>query len=366
MNTLTEKEKLEERESFLHSKNFGKHTFTTLLMFKVNSLGMLDNVILLGLVIDKLDDTKIFPHTFSKKRLVQSKQYLVLDGVVKLLTIIEGLFVLIHSLNEGYETVSKNMVRYPQNLVWKVIENISSKNYSIKKILALPSIDDLDISKDAKNNLNQIYQETSTLVYDVLMKLADFYSKFNIPYNKSKHGLSLEPTGFPANETNIDLEHSSLSALDHRENDKKMPSGYFVATVEDSSDSLWFNVESRILFNKKLISDINSIIGDLKIICNDIVENHLTYANNCGVGYLPVKQNEDKKYSISFLLPKSKINDYNELGEYLNKTILPNMVVSDFALHMNRSYTKEPIVKSLLENPITNIFLKPKNEVGIS
>ena len=360
---LTEKEKLEQRDHFCKSEKFGIDTFWTLFMFKHNSLGMLTTVGFLGDLVQKIDDKAIFPSNLNNELIVQIKQYVIVDAISKLLVITEGLLVLCHSLSIGYNSVSQNMLNYNVKQVWNIIQKIKTNEFSWAKILAFLPVEQFDnLDEKEKAELKMIYSDTIEAISQTFLELISFYEKYNIVYNKSKHGLSLEPGGFLESERTKDLFHSSLSALDHRKNEDKMPSGYYVSKIDKNTDTVWFNVESRINFNQKLFSEIASNIHNLEILCSYIVDNHLTFANNCGESYLPV-HNEKGQFSVDFLTRKPRDETKEKILENLNKKILPNMVTSDIEFSMKRTYTKEPLSSDVKENPVTNVFMKDSDEI---
>jgi len=356
---LTEKEKLAQRDSFIVS-SFGIDTFHTLFMFKQNSLGTLSTIGFIGQLIEKIADKNIFPTNLSEEQIIQIKQYLILDIISKLLTIIEGLLVLVHSLSVDYTTTTKNMIKYPLNLQWMVIKNLLQNKYDLEKVFALPSITELPLTTEEKTDLKCIYQKNSSNIREALLMLGKFYEKCNIIYNKSKHGLSLSPLSFISPISKKEFENSSLSAFDHKNNESDMPKDHYISTLDNNSDSIWFNVESRVNFNKKLFSEIGTVINHLEILCTTVVDNHLTFANNCGQNYLPVHETSSGKYSISFLINNASGNEI-KLLETLNKKILENMLVNPFEYHMTRNYTKKPLSDAVINDSIINIFINTSN-----
>lgn len=360
---LTESEKLAQRDTFVKS-TFGLGTFHTLFMFKQNSLGILSTVGFIGNLIEKINDKNTFPTKLNDEQLIQIKQYLVVDIISKLLTIIEGLLVLIHSLSIDYDTTTKNMIKYPQGLVWDIIHDLNQDKYDFEKIMALPPVDDLPLTNEEKNGVKNFYQKSNSCVKESLKVLGEFYQKYNIVYNKSKHGLSLSPLGFLENQKDRTFANSSLSAFDHKNNEDLMPKNYHVVTPDDNSDAVWFNVESRLNFNKKLFGEIGDAINNLEALCSTVVDNHLTYANNCGQNYLPVHTTTPGKYSISFLNTTSMTEKEIKLLEILNQKVLKDMLVNPIEYNMRRTYTKKSLIEVLTNDPVINIFLRLTDETN--
>lgn len=355
---LSEKEKLAQRDEYVNSV-FGKDTFHTLFTFRHNSLGFLSTVGFIGNLIEKIDDKKIFPTKLSDSELIEIKQYLTIEVISKIIVIIEGLFVLTHSLSIDYKTTTNNMINYSNKLIWQIIDNFKQKKYDYEKIFALPLMDELPLTNDEKISLMEIYKKSSEGIHEIFEEFVKFYEKYNILYNKNKHGFTLVPGAFLKN-SEVKFENSSLSAFDHKDKEEHMPPMFHPVTIQKDSDITWFNVESRINFNKKTFGEIGMMINQLEIICATIVDNHLNLANNCGQNYLPVHENEPGKYSISFLTKGSWNENEIKLFEVLNQKILKDMTVNPVTYNMKRSYTKKELIDVLDTDSIINIFLRTK------
>lgn len=353
---LTEKEKLEQRDEYIKSV-FGIDTFHTLFTFKHNSLGFLSTTGFIGNLIEKIDDENMFPTSLSNMELIEIKQHLTIEVISKIIVIIEGLFVLSHSLSIDYKTTTNNMINYSNKLIWEIIGNIKEGKYNYEKIFALPTIEDLPITKDEKTDLMKIYQNSCKGLQEIFEEFVKFYEKFNIIYNKNKHGFTLVPGGF-VKDSEIKFENSSLSAFDHKNKEEHMPPKSESVTVQKDSDITWFNVESRINFNKKTFEEIGTMINQLEIICSTVVDSHLNLANNCGQNYLPVHENEPGKYTISFLTKNPWNENEIKLLEILNSKILKDMTVNPIEYNMKRNYTKKELVDKINSDSVINIFLR--------
>jgi len=188
---LSEKEKLEQRNDFVKSEKFGLDTLSTLFIFRQNSIDTLNTIGFMGDFIQKMDDRKIFPSNLSESQIIHIKQHLTLDVISKLLVIMEGLFVLMHSLDEGYSQVSKNMLNYPPPSIWTIIKNIKSDSYSWESVLSFLPSEKFDLSLQEIADLQGMYDHSINVVKNFMLKIVSFYEQFNIVYNKSKHWLSL-------------------------------------------------------------------------------------------------------------------------------------------------------------------------------
>jgi hypothetical protein len=294
------------------------------------------------------------------QQIIGIKQYLIMDGISRILSIIEGLLILLHSLSEGYSSVTTNMISYKTSLVGKVRDNILSRTYNMKKILAFLPVDELPLSKEEKNTLIAYYEESEKTAYEILDALIEFREKYSIIYNKSKHGMTISAGGHLGNSPK-DFRHSSLIAYDHKNKEEEMPRGYYRSVITEPSDQYWFNVQSHLNFNTKLFSDMSNVIGLLQHLSNYIVDNHLNYANNCGETYLPYEKLEEGKYSIKFLISPN-FNEKQDIVDSITKKIISNMIISDYFFEMNSNFTEQKLVNAVIENSITNIFITGKEK----
>jgi len=351
---LTEAEKLSKRDDFIKSDQFGSSTYLILMTFRHNTLGILSTIGIYGKLIEKLSDKSCIDHTMKDNETVAVKQYIMLNILSWLISIIEGLFVLIHSLSENYTSVNQNMTHYRTDLVWSIIKNIKARKYNFEKILALPSVKNLNLDISEQELLQTVYDGTQRTIYEILDSLVDFYEKYNIVYNKSKHGLMFFPGGFMP-DTEKKFETSSLSAYDRRQ-EKDMPSNYFKARPSEDYQK-WFNVETHVNFNSKLFSQIGTLIENLKELSRYVTEANLNFANNCGQGYLPHYRPEEGKVMLLFFPDKEITEKEKSTLDSIQAKIIPNMVVSDYAIHIRHNFTKEELQKSVKESPITNIFM---------
>jgi hypothetical protein len=80
------------------------------------------------------------------------------------------------------------MTYYDQRLPRQIVEKIRLKNYNFQKILGLPNISDLPLSRDERKVLARIFQETTHVYLQKISNTAEFYDRYRIIYGKWKHG----------------------------------------------------------------------------------------------------------------------------------------------------------------------------------
>jgi hypothetical protein len=137
------------------------------------------------------------------------------------------------------------------------------------------------------------------MIRETLNRLADFYDKLRIIYTKSKHRLTIQSglTCQSENETD-QLKKSIMVCMDRRERGR-MPKSYIDSKPLDEYSG-FFNSVGVLSFNQQLFDEIDSIYIDLGSVIHYVCENHLTYAKNCGEGYLPYDVSQDGRIGIRY------------------------------------------------------------------
>ena len=87
--------------------------------------------------------------------------------------------------------------------------------------------------------------------------------------------------------------------------------------------------------------------------------NHAAYGSNCGKGYLPYSQKENK---ISLLISrKPETENEEKIFKSIADKNLPNMYLpSRIESIFNTRFTNPQIVQSLINNTITNILISER------
>lgn len=143
----------------------------------------------------------------------------------------------------------------------------------------------------------------------------------------------------------------------HRTEKSDMPKDHFQAFTSDPLIDQWYNVQSTLKINQKLEHEILKVTDDLSEVIAYTVNNHLTYAKNCGEGYLPIMGlNED---TFSFWFPQTNFTQEEDqiLGSIRDK-IGPNINIVRTNLIIARIVNDADITKSIHEDTVTNVWMK--------
>ena len=354
---LTKKEKELQFKSFIDSNSFGMDTYITLSLCLVNVNFGVQTVDLYWSLINKINTVKTFDYP---KHELHVKQHVALDMIVKIEIMVETLFVMIDALSKGYPHVSKQITRYDSKLPKQIIAKIHSKKYDLYKIIQLPKIQTLNLSSEESKFLQTVFDSTIDLVWSKLIKFANFYDKYYLVYLKTKHGLSIQTGAHFGNAKELDFDNSYLKALDHRQKNNMPKNSFTVKQI--STINSWYDAVSMVKFNSKFKSELFSVASDIFQVMEFIVQSNLTYARNCGQGYLPIERISEKEFSLFILSDKTYSKSESEYMKKIAEKIMVSMNTDDLSISMVEQFEKK-VQKSFKEDSVTTMHVDDKYRV---
>ncbi len=334
-------------------ESFGKHTYDTLLMFNYNA-NNIKRMIELYWNILNLDDILKNNNEISDKGLLDLKHMILLDSITRIQSLIETLLVLLDSLESGYSQVAKNVAFYPSQKPRQIIENFRKKKYNskLRLILGLPDIGKLNLEHSERRILIEVWEKTIDEMKRMILNLANFYDLFRLIYGKWKHGLTIQSGG---DNLSVKFDNSIILVHDNK-SFSDMPIGSLKANDKNNFSLDWFNAQSIINVNDKLFKFLKDVLIDLIDVINFITNNHIIYAHNCGMTYIPYLERNKEEYSPWLYIPEN-------LSEDEKKTlsiILSKLFDQTYVIKPNLSFIKtyNSLIKESIEsNPITNIWI---------
>lgn len=351
--TLSPQEKKDKSYSFVNSEKFGMATYATLHLFKTNINYALETTKFYWKVIDDID--QYVKADTPKQMRIRSQQHIALDIIIRVQTLIESTLVLVEALSQGYDKVPNLVTKYPPNLLHDITKKISERSYDMKKILAFADIDSFPLNDKEKQHLEKLYEETIEYVWIVLNDFVNFYDKFSIIYNKAKHGLPIQSGGSIDNDVDFEFNQSYLTALDKKQKEHMPKDSFF--RPPDTNSLGWFNVRSIIKFNQKFRDELTTIVNNLRKFSLYIVDNHQTYAINCGEVYLPNTMNySPNDIEMKFFTKGTHTNEELELEKSITDKVLSRMNLAHTTLDIVGGFIGEDLVKSFKEDSVTNVW----------
>ena len=186
-------EKKERSRQFIASSEFTVATHTVLALFNRNAQNLLNAVTLEGILLDRIEkgeiDTGLAPDV-----LAETKSFVLLDGLAKIMMLTEGFFALCEALSnpkKGYKSLPETMARYDMREINDFIRRFKGKEIDVWNLFRFPKISELLIEPNEAVFIEKLFRDSCKVLETNIFKLIEFYECNRIPYYKLKHGLSI-------------------------------------------------------------------------------------------------------------------------------------------------------------------------------
>jgi hypothetical protein len=321
--------------------------FTELLLFARNSNALI-NVIRLELILHEKIERGEFPTGLPDEFLSETKQFLYVDALAKIMMLIEGLLALADAISDpakGYLKIADAMASYRDSSILAFIARFRAKQVDLQRLAGLPEVNKLLITASERDAIGQAFKETEKVFAQFLNVVINFYECNSIPYNKFKHGLSLIP-GMKLKNPEQQTVASVLTVLDKR---TKPPSCVAIETKERlvPAELGWFNIMCFV--PSPQIATYESIITPLLAVIPYMTNNHLFFAVNCGEDYFPGELS-DGKFKPRLLLSPDSLYLQEDSDRRLAPVILKiikNMNIPTLQVTFNLNFSQEKIAMIL-------------------
>lgn len=344
---MTIKEKKKNFKKFI-STEYSDATFHYLTIFKSCFLYYLIIIKLNGNLITKLEKGEI-PHDFDDDTFLGIKHMVFLDGLSKLMMLMEGFFVFNYYLHKDLKKLPLKMVTYQPGEAYTFIKEIESKKIKwddMWKIFAYPKLENLNLTAREKATVKQVLKSSSKYVLLNYIDLINFYKNHLIIYNKFKHGFSIIPG---LKEVNSD--DSFTIALDRIEKKRKVRGKFFQSSMLYYG---FYNTFSILPFKQETFKNLSKNLDNLEILIVRMVENHNLRAFNCGIDYIP------ESLLIDADFPEQKYKDFqNIIDEKLSSSINMSRVGIPGINITARKRFKEKMEKMFEENHVATFWTNP-------
>jgi hypothetical protein len=371
--TMTPEQRRAECKNFIGSDKFGWDTWLTLTVFIENVRNVESTMSIYSHLLEKLNKDEVFLAKLTDQQIkvpdqemLRIKQHIVLDMILKAEIVAESSLVFIHELSNGYAGLSKRMARYPLEFAKnQVFRKVREMDFSLLRALGVPSIANMQLEEHEETVLNTLYQQTEDTVWEHLGMLADFYDKFKTVYNKYRHGLILR-TGTARTNNNdnnsnaFNLENSAFEALDYKSPDDLPKDCKIVDKDINNLVPGMFNALSHVSITQKLLDEIFAIVGIAKEIVAYVCRSHKLYALNCGQSYLPIGFKDGKQPYLAFLLPEDALAGHKKVLDSIANKISQEMNHQTDVTVEEFTYKNDSLIQPMLNNTVTNIFVRPK------
>ncbi len=360
---LSREEKLVKRREFIASDSFTEATSTSLLLLNENIQAMIRVIELEGILIRELQDG-IWAEKYhmTERHRWETSHLAYVDAMSKLMMCIESLFIVMYSVRHQYRRLPTYLTRYAMSQV-DVTLNLLSREREVKaalwRILGLPNPKHLGLGRADRKVVWQVLSLSVNAAFTALQKIKDFYVDHLVTYGKFKHGLSMLLGQASDGQSPID---SLIHAFDRTED---RPGGFVMEMGNRFEEGFeWFNTLQLVPYNKAAFEVMSRVMYDVRELVFVITNNHLTWAENCGLDYLPARREGDKAYPLVYggPVPETTQQAYQQIFLRVaeNMTLATRTVTFNFTLKRDPPEPLERLSKGL---PLT-IWVNPKRETG--
>ena len=360
-------EKMEKSRQFIASPDFTVATHTVLSLFNRNAQNLLHAVILEGVLLDKIEKGEI-DTGLSPDILAETKSFVLLDGLAKIMMLIEGFFALCGTLSEpakGHKSLPKTMAYYDMREVNDFTKRFKEQKIDIWRLFRFPEISELLVDPEEAVFIERLFEDSCIALATNVAKLIEFYECNRIPYYKLKHGLSIiagmrvtDPKG-----GNSPLlltwaldrwENKDPPCLCHKAKDSLMP-----------EDLKWFDTISIIPYGPQTFKKHSEIMFLLRTMIEHLTFNHLDWASNCGKDYFPMKWTSETQCHPLIYLPRKLEGADQRLYDQVVLKIRGNMNLArkDYKFDFKISTeVMEKIFNSFEKNQVATIRGQPSGK----
>lgn len=211
---MTPEERRANCEEFINSPAFGRDTWITITAFNENVNNTIVTMHLCNDLLRYLDQGFLPSQFQQQQQMLRIKQHIVLDLILKAQTIVESSLVFLYELSDQYRGLSRRMARYTldhvNNVVLRAIWEKDDLDFRMLRAMGVPSVANMrQLEPNEIALLQELYRQTENNVWVQLQRLADFYDRFKIVYNKYRHGLILRTGGTHNNDNDSSSSSSS-------------------------------------------------------------------------------------------------------------------------------------------------------------
>jgi len=296
---LSRQQKLEKRKEFIRSDDFTEATWTTLILFNQNVQTMIRLIELEGIWINETQaGTWQGKYTMTDEQRLEVVHMAYVDAISKLMMCIEGLFALMYAVRGAYRKIPRLLTRYQMSQVDVMLKLVADENKAKKslwRILGYPNLKYLHLDRSERKIVWEVLNQSLEAALKALRIIREFYLDHLVVYGKFKHGLSLLLGMRGEDQARVDSLVYTFDRSDGR------PPGYVIEMAQKLRQPFeWFNTLQMVPYGEPMFRVISGILHDVRELVFMIANNHLMWAENCGLDYLPAKREGDKANALVY------------------------------------------------------------------
>jgi hypothetical protein len=361
---MTPEERRANCEAYIDSDAFGMDTWVTITLFNEN----VNNVITtMRMYHTLLNNNGLLSGQLPDIQTLRITQHIVLDLILKAQIIVESSLVFLYELStNGYRELSRRMARYTldhvNNVVLRAIFE-SDIDFRLLRAMGVPPIAGMPLEQPEVTLLQSLYRQTEDNAWAQVQRLADFYDRFKMVYNKYRHGLILRTGSTRTNNNDnnsnsvFNLYNSALEALDFKYRPELPRDSIMVERDDNNSLAGMFNALSHVNISQELINEIFDIVCVAQQIISYTCAYHRLCAINCGQSYLPLTIINGQTH-LTFMIPDEVYRANEEVLRTAADKVLHEMNVQESVTGERFTFRNERIVQAIQNNMVTNVFVR--------
>jgi hypothetical protein len=291
---------------FVASKEFGLATWSSLFIIRRSVYTMVNAIKAESAFVKQLE---AFQSDLPKEPLEKEelRDFMQLDVIGKLMMLIETVYALSDALSTSKCDVPGKMAFYGPGIVLRFLQRVERNDGKaiLARVLALPNSTDLPIEDNERIALAHLSVKTCETFLESLRDWAHFYANHSTIYNKLKHGLSLSTALHVKDENGVEVKDFSLSFAYDRVGKRSIPPNSLFVSGQ-LFEGKWFDTVNIVPFSENNLTLYIKIASEIDEWTGYIIDNQMTWAENCGKVYLPGRLSlQEKSYRVSYRCKES-------------------------------------------------------------
>jgi len=264
-------------------------------------------------------------------------RFRALHVLFRLTANIETLLAMVYILSQKQlEDFGRIMLRYDQNMIDQVINDIAdAKIEQAYRVFGFPEPKGLDVSKDDRKFLHELFQLVAEEYNMILLQLCKFYQNHRSAYNKLKHGLMFALTEMETGQNVV------KAVVTYHRYDKKnffrLADCYRPPRNPSPPGMDWFNLVSYLPQERHILEKYKYVNAMVWKLAKRLIRNLFDLGSNCGRDYLP-EGVDDVLQSRNML---RELDRYKEIKNRMAPKMLSLSIEQEFVHNLREEASKK-------------------------
>jgi len=360
-----EEKKIKSRQFIAEEFTLAAHSAIALFHHNVQNLS---NVFRLeGIFLEKIEKGEV-DAGLSAEEQSEVKNFVLLDGLAKIMMVIEGFFALCEAVSnpkKGYRHLARSMAYYPTQDINDFIERLKRQEVNLRTLFRFPDAAKLKLESEELVFIEKKFNDSCQLLEKTIREIVEFYECNRIAYNKFKHGLSIIAGMKMTPKDPVEGEFPSMLLYALQRSGKREPP----CLCHKSKESFmpegleWYDTVSIIPHWANTFKKYGNMMINAVLMVEHVTQNHLDWASNCGEDYFPLKWMGKGQYRPILYLPYKLEGSDKEMHERIVSKIVSNMNIAEKTFKWDFNITGEVMEKifaCFAANQVATLWGPPK------